>query len=820
MPELLLVTPPFTQLNTPYPATAYLKGFCNTRGISCAQLDLGILVILEIFTAEGLRDIFARPPVQGEERLSSNGLRIRALREDYVATIDGTIAFLQGRNPTLARAIASENYLPQAGRFTELADLDFAFGAMGHQDRAKHLATLYLEDLADYIVEAIDPHFGFSRYAERLGRSANSFDELAEALAAPLSYVDEVTLRVFQRELDRIVGERKNDHKEGSAPAPSPSGGWGARAGADHSPSGGWGARAGADPSPSGGWGARAGADHSPSTGRGARAGADHSLPRLIGFSVPFPGNLFAGFRCAQYLKEHYPAIATSIGGGFPNTELRSVTDPRVFDYFDYITLDDGELPLELLLSNLRVPGPANPDHQLLKRTFLRQDGTVTYNDFSLRRDYPMSQVGTPDYTGLPLDRYVSVIEIANPMHSLWSDGRWNKLTMAHGCYWGKCTFCDVSLDYIGNYQPVAASLLVDRIEELIMQTGENGFHFVDEAAPPALMRDVALEILRRNLRLTWWTNIRFEKSFTPDLCRLLQASGCIAVSGGLEVASDRLLDLIQKGVTVEQVARVTQAFTDAGIMVHAYLMYGYPTQTEQETIDSLEMVRQLFQAGVLQSGFWHQFALTAHSPVGLDPSAFGVTPHLADISFANNDVQFTDATGIDHARFSYGLKKSLFNYMHGYCFDYPLQEWFDFPVPATTIPPDYIAECLDFFPDTLGRPRARVVWTGALPLQRELPDGSVEITLVDRRDTDQFVLGKGRAAYLLELLARTSVRAVAVEGIAADQGCATAETQAKESLMTVATMVEDFPPGLGAFGDFWEGKEMELVRGYGLLVV
>jgi hypothetical protein len=293
------------------------------------------------------------------------------------------------------------------------------------------------------------------------------------------------------------------------------------------------------------------------------------------------------------------------------------------------------------------------------------------------------------------LDKYISVIEIANPMHSLWSDGRWNKLTMAHGCYWGKCTFCDISLDYIKLYEPIAAKILVDRMEELIAQTGENGFHFVDEAAPPALMREVALEIIKRKLVVTWWTNIRFEKSFTADLCLLLKESGCIAVSGGLEVASDRLLELIKKGVTVEQVAQVTRNFTESGIMVHAYLMYGYPTQTIQETVDSLEMVRQLFELGVLQSGFWHQFAMTAHSPVGMFPEEFGVIPEQNEITFANNDINFKDKTGINHDKFSFGLKKSLFNYMHGICFDYDLQDWFDFKIPKTKIPSDYIVSCL-----------------------------------------------------------------------------------------------------------------------------
>jgi hypothetical protein len=401
------------------------------------------------------------------------------------------------------------------------------------------------------------------------------------------------------------------------------------------------------------------------------------------------------------------------MGGGFPNTELRTLKDKRVFEFFDFITLDDGELPIELLYQHVCHTEPVEV---LFKRTFLLENNQVVYKNNSTKPDYKQSEVGTPDYSDLFLDKYISVIEIANPMHSLWSDGRWNKLTMAHGCYWGKCTFCDISLDYIKLYEPIAAKTLVDRMEELITQTGENGFHFVDEAAPPALMREVALEILKRNLKVTWWTNIRFEKSFTQDLCILLAASGCIAISGGLEVASDRLLELIKKGVTVEQVAQVTRNFTESGVMVHAYLMYGYPTQTIQETVDSLEMVRQLFELGVMQSGFWHQFAMTAHSPVGMFPEEFGVIPQQNKVTFANNDIAFKDKTGINHEKFSFGLKKSLFNYMHGICFDYALQDWFDFKIPNTKIQPDFIYNALQDSSDFNTKPSAKIVWIGGKP--------------------------------------------------------------------------------------------------------
>ena len=486
MKDLLLITPPFTQLNTPYPATAYLKGFLNTKNISAFQMDLGIEVILELFSKKTLQHVFSLA-LKTNTIQSENAQRIYALKDSYLKPLDDVIAFLQGKNASFARQICTENFLPQASRFQQLDDLDWAFGSMGIQDKAKHLATLFLEDLSDFIVECVDENFGFSRYAERLGQSANSFDELYTHLQQEPTFIDTLTLNILE-----------------------------------------------------------------------ARLGEIH--PKMVCFSVPFPGNLYSAFRCAQFIKVNYPKIKIAMGGGFPNTELRSVSDARVFDFFDFITFDDGELPIELLhqsLSNLK----ANE----FKRTLLLENGQVIYKNNTTKLDYKQTAVGTPDYSDLLLDQYISVIEIANPMHSLWSDGRWNKLTMAHGCYWGRCTFCDTSLDYIQRFEPNSAKQICDRMEEMIHQTGETGFHFVDEAAPPSLLKFLALEIIRRGLNVTWWTNIRFEKNFTPDLCRLLQASGCIAVSGGLEVASDRLLDLIQKGVTVEQVANILGTPSEQG---------------------------------------------------------------------------------------------------------------------------------------------------------------------------------------------------------------------------------------------------------------
>ena len=730
--ELLLITPPFTQLNTPYPATAYIKGFLNTKNISSTQADLGIEVILVLFSKKGLTDLFTHAELSKSKIPSSPNIqRIIALKEEYLKTIDAVIAFLQGKNTTLALQICQEDFLPEASRFSELEELDWAFGAMGMQDKAKHLATLYLEDISDFIVASVDPNFGFSRYAERLGRSANSFDELYEALNQEPTYIDKILITILK---DRIAEVE----------------------------------------------------------------------PKLFLISVPFPGNLYSAFRCAQFVKKNYPEIKISMGGGFPNTELRSLSDQRVFEFFDFITLDDGELPIELLYNAITQVGSFN----LYKRTFLLENGAVVYKNDALKNDYKQADVGTPDYTDLQLDKYISVIEIVNPMHRMWSDGRWNKLTMAHGCYWGKCTFCDISLDYIKVYEPVAAKLIVDRIEDLAEKTGQNGFHFVDEAAPPALMREVALEILRRKITVTWWTNIRFEKSFTKDLCLLLKASGCIAVSGGLEVASDRLLKLIDKGVTVEQVAKVTRNFTEAGIMVHSYLMYGYPTQTVQETVDSLEMVRQLFEAGVLQSGFWHQFAMTAHSPVGMYPEKFGVVKETEAIgTFANNDINYTDKTGIDHNKFSFGLKKSLFNFMHGICFDYKLQDWFDFKIPKTTIPVNFIDTALKEEDNFNIKPTAKIVWLGGKPSVETFTKSKkgnswemMALSFHSKKESFGIETNSKEGEWLVSILPKISVPS--------------------HKTHTFQEIKEDFEIEIEHFELFWYSKPINTLRKYGLLVL
>ncbi|MBB1488031.1 B12-binding domain-containing radical SAM protein [Oceanospirillum sediminis] len=635
--KILLMTPPMTQLNTPYPATAYLTGFLRHQGYQAVQRDPAIDLFLEMMTRNGL-EVIRSVVEENFEHFADDELPdvihfFLAESERYFSCVEPVIRFLQGKDPGLALRINSRRFLPEGPAFDVLSQMEQvsgdvlkkAFGDLGVQDKAKYLATLFINDLSAVITQGVDPYFEVSRYGERLAAANPYFDDLYNVISEGHSFTSEVLEQLVEQYL-----EEEN--------------------------------------------------------------------PDIVGLTVPFPGNMLGALRIAEACRQLRPDMPIIMGGGFVNTELRALKDPRVFEFVDFICLDDGERPLLTLLEYLQ--GQRDAD-ELFRTYFLADDATgqpcVHLNENPELHDIPQIDVGTPVYDGLPLDDYLSLCEMLNPMHRIWSDGRWNKLTIAHGCYWRKCSFCDISLDYIDRYDEAGADILVDRIEQLIEETGQTGFHFVDEAAPPKALFALARKLIERDVIISWWGNIRFEKTFTPEKCQLLADSGCVAVSGGLEVASDRLLKLMKKGVSVEQVARVTKAFSDAGILVHAYLMYGFPTQTTKETIDSLERVRQLMAAGCFQSAYWHRFAATVHSPIGMYPDEYGIELRPGpEPLFAENDVEFYDPVQTDHDMLGRGLRKALYNYMHGVGYDQPLQFWFDeMDIPASAVKPDFVHKAI-----------------------------------------------------------------------------------------------------------------------------
>lgn len=616
--RVLLLTPPMVQFNTPYAATPLLTAFLRQHGILARQADLALDLALTLFSPSGLDQL--RNAILPAHRQAPAVASFLARFPEYRRTVTLAVRFLQGRAPEAADRIARREVLPEGPRFRVLADLSDAGRAEPSKDAptlARHLASLYLDDLGDAIREGADPLFNLARYGERLAVTARSFSPLLRKLRSAPSFVD----RILEA---RVRGLLKAER------------------------------------------------------------------PDLVGLSLPFPGNVYGAFRIAQTVRAFDPAVRIVAGGGYVNTELRSLSDPRVFDFFDFITYDDGEQPLLRLVEHLLGQEPVTR----LIRTAYREGRRVVRVDTSApalrHRDRP-----APCYAGLRLARYPGIAESSNPMHRLWTERRWLKLQLAHGCYWRRCAFCDTSLDYIARFDPADPDTVLDWMEQMIRRTGETGFHFVDEAAPPALLVGLAERILSRGRKVSWWANIRFERFFTPERAALLARSGCLAVTGGIECAERRLLECMNKGVSPEQAARAADAFARAGVLVHAYLMYGFPGQTLRETVDGLELTRQLFRQGCLHSAFWHRFALTAHSRMFAEPARFGIQPCIPRVRsprFAWNEVAYSGGHRTDPGLLGPGLQTAVYNFMHGAGLDEDVRAWFGRPMPRPLLPRNAVA--------------------------------------------------------------------------------------------------------------------------------
>lgn len=535
------------QLNTPYPATAQLTGWLRLHGVQATQRDLSIEVALDVLRA------------YGEQPLT-----------------DEAIAYLQGRCPDDAETLAEPGYLPEGPSFEELDNTPFD---PDPRERALLRCSLYLDDLAAAIRDEVDPDFGFSRYAERLGVSVPDFGAVLKRLRRR-----NVTDRFLEARTEEALRAAFGRRRRGL----------------------------------------------------------------YVGVTCPFPGTLVGAFRIARTVRRVLPEATLVLGGGYVNTELRTMDDPRVRRFFDVVMFDEGYAPWSELLG---LPFAGVPPFV------------------------------APSYDGLDLTRYIDLAETANPMQRLWSNGRWLKLQLARGCYWRKCAFCDVTLDYIKCFATPSPGEVVDAMTRLADETGETGFHFTDEAIPPALARGVSEEILRRRFKCRWWGNVRFDASYTPALARLMAKAGCVAVTGGLECANDRLLRLMNKGITLESAKRTLASFADAGILVHAYLMYGFPTQTEAEAVSALRYVRDRFRDGTIRSAFFHRFALTVHSPIAREPGKFGIKLAGQGASdpgrtFARNEIPYVEKGAPDWDRIGKGLKLALYNYMLGLGLDKPPRFW------------------------------------------------------------------------------------------------------------------------------------------------
>jgi len=696
--NVIVITPPILQINSPYPSGAYLSAFFKNQGCNVTWADLNLQLFYSIFSSAGIQKIFqlsSKRAIQLAEKAEKKGDDGTAFNlRRYVSTasawenwIDWIVQILRdgGENisNTNPRRSSREKqhqflYSPFAPRGNRMLNFMENLNHEPTVDDVRMLCTLALADLSDYITIAFDENFSLVRYAESLAVDERDFSQIQSQLDSP------VMKNFYEPVLENYFGRSGSKLPSGFCCKSSPS--------------------APVFPPQS-------------LTQESSQAGLYSDTQTMVCISIPFAGTLLPALYTARFFKKNYgDSIKICIGGGFVNTELRNANQKALAKYVDFISYDRGYGSYYQLLNFINKDSPdfssvSEPIYKL--RQFAKtEDGSIKVIEPIWKQDEiekiedSFTQTTTPDYSDIDFSIYPRVCDDVNPMHRLWTDGSWIKAYLAHGCYWHKCAFCDTQLDYVCSYLPVGTKNLYESLSNTAKEKGVFGIHFVDEALPPAMIKQFALENLKQpgENQLYYWGNVRFEKAFTKDLAALLSAGGFAAVSAGLEVATGSGLKNINKGTDIQSIVSACAAFKEAGILVHAYMIYGFWNDTPQSIIDSMETLRQFFEAGLLDSAFWHKFVLTRNSQVYTEWKE-GLHPELKPIEsvkkqnaenamFAQNNLHFEGEQSYE--KFGPYLETALNSWMHGEALNRKIQKWFDFPVPAPTIPKDFIEKCIE----------------------------------------------------------------------------------------------------------------------------
>lgn len=679
MLNTIIIQPPLVQLNTPYPSGAYLLSFfkdlysTNKINGQVKWYDLSTELFHKIFCKEGLSFIFNKTQSHAlkladkyEQQNNDNAAfqlrRYISQSEKWCNWIDIIIKILCNGNREYTHEFVRSAHVPRGNRMEQY--LSNLNRDVTVED-SQILASLALADLADYITTVYDQNFALIRYAESLAVSTATFSQAEAQLNSP------ILTDFYKPLLQNIFQQTKGN--------------------------------------------------------------------TLFCISIPFPGTFVSSLYTAQQIRSHYKnQAAISFGGGYINTELRNITDTKLFQYCDFISYDKGYGSYLSLFKDLNFHSENQTQNPILQKLDGTQYYKITYNhnnkiipaqeeniEFQ-KQECSIIKKLVPDFTQIDFSKSPKLTDDTNPMHRIWNDGSWLKIYMAYGCYWHRCAFCDTSLDYVKDFQTTNIQNLYNGIYEQAKKTGIYGIHFVDEACPPIGLQQLALSNCKQNPKLTFWGNIRFEKTFTRDLADLLSYGGLTAVSAGIEIATGSGLSTINKGTEIEHIISACCAFKEAGILIHSYMIFGFWNQTPQDLINSMETLRQMFQEGLLDSAFWHKFTLTKHSTVYKEWEQ-GKHPDLKPIpqsptQFAQNNISFEGEE--KSQKYSDPLNAALNQWMHGQNLQKKVETYFPFKMPQPTIARNFVQSQIQNYEEkrnkaftTIPAPTQEYVWLGGLPL-------------------------------------------------------------------------------------------------------
>jgi hypothetical protein len=334
--------------------------------------------------------------------------------------------------------------------------------------------------------------------------------------------------------------------------------------------------------------------------------------PGLVGISIPTQGQLLAGLTLAALIRDSGLKCHITTGGPHMTMLRERVTRvPTLFDLIDSVVLFDGEIPLLRLVEALETGGSLEEVPNLVYRTpgsknEIRANPLLGPVDLNAAR-----QEQQPDFDGLPLDRYLAP-ELVLP------------LATTHGCYHGRCAFCNVGYGGTSGYSPIPVKNILAQIRSAIEKYNCRNIFFVDEAITPRAIRQLSPALRELAEPINWAVAARFEKALTEEHLVEAASSGCRMFLFGLESASQPVMDKMRKGTRIQEMSRILHAAAPLGIWNHTFFFFGFPGETLKDAQETVNFVYA--HQDVIHSGSPGAFLLEIYSPAYCAPEKFGIT--------------------------------------------------------------------------------------------------------------------------------------------------------------------------------------------------
>jgi len=330
--------------------------------------------------------------------------------------------------------------------------------------------------------------------------------------------------------------------------------------------------------------------------------------PDLVGVSITATSQIIPGLTLCRLIKQANPDLHLTIGGSIFTRLVDNLRRcPSLFELTDDFIVFEGETALLELVNQL----DGKRDFSKVPNLIHRQNGKITVNQPFYSEN--IDALPAPNYDGFPLGRYLA------PQTVL-------PVQFSRGCYYKDCAFCALTLDH-QNFRQKDPGKTADELQMLSQKYQTPYFFFTDECFALSPTKRMCQQLLDRNLNLQWTCEMRFEKNLSRELLTQMRDAGCLKIVFGLESFNQRMMDFMKKGIAQASVRRITEDCLDLGIAIHCYIIAGFPTETEEEALETMNFIvenKRLHSS----YGFSCQpclFDLEKEAPIMNDPGSYGI---------------------------------------------------------------------------------------------------------------------------------------------------------------------------------------------------